>query len=240
MPTIWNLQIRAFFDKRPYARVIEFDPNTGHDVHKVRLTAQVPGRLSRILKDCTSNLRDALDHAVYAAAISLGAINPEKTGFPFANDATHLEDELTSWKFEEVPPEIHPCLRGFKPYPGENDILVALNRIRNPNTHRVIVPVGTASLGNSMSMFGANVGNMQLGYSRWDAAKNEVKYLRVDRGSKFQYEVRMAFDVTFGDVEIVGGQPIVGVLRKMAAEVDRVVLGIEAETARLKTAKGGP
>ena len=50
----------------------------------------------------------------------------------------------------------------------------------------------------------------------------------------------MAFDVTFGDVEIVGGQPIVGVLRKMAAEVDRVVLGIEAETARLKTAKGGP
>ena len=171
-------QIRAFFDKRPYARVIEFDPNTGHDVHKVRLTAQVPGRLSRILKDCTSNLRDALDHAVYAAAISLGAINPEKTGFPFANDATHLEDELTSWKFEEVPPEIHPCLRGFKPYPGENDILVALNRIRNPNTHRVIVPVGTASLGNSMSMFGANVGNMQLGYSRWDAAKNEVKYLQ--------------------------------------------------------------
>jgi hypothetical protein len=230
-------EIGAFFDKRPYTRVIDYDSDTRQDVHKIRLTAKLPGKLSRILKDCTSNLRDALDHAVYAAAVSLGVKHPKNTGFPFANDATHLDGELARWIFADVPPEIRSCLRGFKPYPGGNDILVALNRIRNPNTHRVIVPVGTANTGGSVSLQHGIVSEVVMGFSNWDASKNEIEYLRVGRNSQLQYQVQVTFDVTFGDIEIVGGQPVTGVLRKMASEVERVILGLEVETARLEAAK---
>ncbi len=56
------------------------------------------------------------DHAIYAAAITLSGGTPEKTGFPFANDAAHLQGELGTWKFADVPGELHPLLMSFKPY----------------------------------------------------------------------------------------------------------------------------
>jgi hypothetical protein len=230
-------EIKAFFDRRPYAHVVETDPKTLQQVYKIRLTAALPARLPAVLKDATSNLRDALDHAVYAAAVTLGVSEPTATGFPFANNEPHLYGELGTWKFTHVPQSIHPVLVSFKPYPGGNDLLVGLNRIRNPNTHRIIVPVGFATMGNEISIAHGTIGgNSQIGYSRWDAAKNEVEFMRLGQGSQMHYTVKASFDVTFGDLEFVGGKPVVATLRKIMAEVNRVVLALEAECARLKKA----
>lgn len=226
--------INAFFDRKPYAKVMDFDRETRQQIFKLRITAKLPSRVRLIFKDATSNLRDALDHAVYASAISLGIDDPEKTGFPFANDAAHLQGELGTWKFSDVPHDIHPILMSFNPYPGGNDLLVGLNRMRNPNTHRAIVPVAFADLGNSIGPAVMTVsGGGQFGYSRWDATKNEVEYMRMGLGSTFKGHVEFAFDVSFGDIEIVGGKPVIGTLREVEAEVSRVVLDLEAETARI-------
>jgi hypothetical protein len=229
-------EIKAFFDTKPYAQVVEQDRDTGQSVYKVRLTAKLPGRLGPILKDATSNLRDALDHAVYAAAVCLGVPDPKATGFPFANDARHLEGELSTWKFEHVPKEIRPVLMSFKPYPAGNDLLVGLNRIRNPNTHRVIVPVGFATLGNQLTVSSGLIKGGMIGYSRWDATKNEIEFMRLSPGSHMHFSVTVSFDVTFGDVEFFKGKPLVGTLTDIAAEVGRIVGSIEAETVRIMRA----
>lgn len=226
-------EIKAFFDRQPYAKVVDFDREANQHIYKLRITAKLPSPVRLIFKDATSNLRDALDHAVYASAVSLGVDDPEKTGFPFANDASHLQGELRTWKFSDVPQDIHPILMTFRPYPGGNDLLVGLNRMRNPNTHRVIVPVGFASMGNSISLGSGTLTSGQLGYSRWDAAKNEVEYMRLGFGSTFNAKVEFSFDVTFGDIEFVRDQPVVGVLRAIQAEVNRIILALEAETARI-------
>jgi hypothetical protein len=81
-------------------------------------------------------------------------------------------------------------------------------------------------------------GNSQIGYSRWLPATNEVEFMRIGLGSKIDYEVTVAFDVTFGDVEIVRGKPVLGTLREIMTEVDRIILVIEAETARIIAARG--
>jgi hypothetical protein len=227
-------EIKSFFDRKPCARVVDFDRETREYVFKFRLTAKLPSKIRLVFKDATSNLRDALDHAVYAAAISLGNATVEKTGFPFANDAAHLEGEFKTWKFSDVPKEIHPVLISFRPYPTGNDLLIGLNRMRNPNTHRVIVPVGFASSGNEITNFTGTIsGSGKLGYSLWDAAKNEVEYMRLGEGSKAKCDVSIAFDVTFGEVEVFAGKPVVLSLREIMTEVDRVVHGLEVETARI-------
>jgi hypothetical protein len=231
-----DTEINAFFASKPCARVVEHDPNTGDQIYKVRLTAKLPGRLRVILKDATSNLRDALDHAVYAAAVSLGVADPEKTGFPFANDALHLQGELGTWKFSHVPQSIHPILMSFKPYPGGNDLLVGLNRIRNPNTHRVIVPVGFATQSLAITGGAGLLTGGQIGYSRWHPATNEVEYMRLGAGSDFKHDVQITFDVAFGDVEFVRGKPVCPTLHEIMTEVNCIILGLEAETARIKRA----
>ncbi len=214
--------------------VVDFDRETRQEVYKFRLTAKLPSKVRLVFKDVTSNLRDALDHAVYAGAVALGVNSPKKTGFPFGNDAFHLASELSTWKFAHFPRELHPVLMSFKPYPGGNNLVIDLNRMRNPNTHRVIVPIGNASLGSEITNpVGKIVSPAELGYCKWDPLKDEVEYMRLGIGSEFKHDAKVAFDVTFADPSIMEGQPIVPALRAIHAEVNRIILGIEAETARI-------
>lgn len=227
-----HTRIQSFFDRKPYAPVIDFDSETGQDVHKIRLTAKLPGSLSVVFKDVITNLRDALDHAVYGSAVALGRVNPKNTKFPFADSGAEFEGEIMALK--DVPPVIRALLESFRPYKRGNETLWALNKLRNQKTHRIIVPLGVCSPGNEISVATMKiVPPAQMGYSRWDATKNEVEYMRVGRGSECKYEVTVAFDVGIGDVPVLAGMPVIATLNGLAAEVERIVLAIEAETARI-------
>lgn len=229
-------KINAFFERRPYALVVDVDRDTGQEVHKIRLTAKIPGSLIAIVKDATSNLRDALDHAVYASAVRLaGGGDPDNTGFPFARDAAGVAGELNGRRLRGNPPEIRPYLASLEPHETGNPILWALNRARNPNTHRILVPVGAASTGTSMRIIEIEAsGPSMIGMNKWLPATNEVEFMRLgSQGSKVEYEVQATFQVTFGEVDCLRGKEVLGALDAMASEVKRVVLGIKAETARI-------
>ena len=229
-----HARINAFFERKPYAPVIDYDHDTGQDVHKIRLTAKLPGKAIAVAKDALSNLRDCLDHAVYASACTL---KPGKaitrTAFPFAYDAAGVHDKLNR-EFIDISPEIRTLLEGLCPHKTGNQLLWGLNAARNVKTHRVLVPLAAAAMGNTLSAAEMNiVGGGQFGYSRWDAAKNEVEYLRVGRGSKVKNKVDMSFSVLFGDVEVFGGKDAVATLNAAAGEVQSILLAIEAETCRI-------
>ena len=216
-------------------RVVHDDPVARQKIHCVRIAGPaIPPKLTNIVKDAAGNLRDALDHAVYSAAVVIVGGEPKDTGFPFAKDAAGVQGELGSPRLAGNPPEIRPCLEGFQPYKGGNDALWAMNQIRNPNTHRFIVPVASAAMtrniGISEAMF---TGTSEFGYSRWDAAKNEVEFMRVSRDSYIDYQVRIAIGVTFEGIEAVAGKLLIPTLNLMASETERVVLAVEAECRRL-------
>jgi hypothetical protein len=226
-------RIKAFFDRQPYTRIIERDRDTDQDVHKIRLTAKIPGNISTITKDVFTNLRDALDHAVYASAVTIrpGA-TPNKTAFPFAEDAAGVHKKLNS-ELTDIPPDIRTFLEGFQPHKTGNQLLFGLNSTRNVKTHRVLVPIGAASTGFSGTIHEMVLTNGAFGYHRWDAVKNEVEYARLGQGSRMNGEITVSFDVVFGDVPHFGGQSAIRTLHTLAREVESVVLGIEAETNRI-------
>lgn len=228
-------RIREFFGRNPYARVIESDRSTGEILHKARLTAQLPGKFTAVLKDAISNLRDSLDHTVYASCIALGRTDPETTKFPFADTGRQFEGEL--WALKEVSPAIWQAIERFRPYQGGNDLLWALNKIRNTKTHRILVPVGHAPAGVQFPVLKAvSIPNAALEMkfcNVWDAAKNEVLYMRLPQGCELEYKVNIAFDVTFGDVPVLAGQPVIGVLSALINECERVLLSIEETCAEI-------
>jgi len=229
-----DAEIKAFFDRKPYTRVIELDRETGLYAHKIRLTAKLPGRIKAVVKDVASNLRDVLDHAVYGSAVALSGTNLDNTGFPFARDAAGVIGELNSKRLSGNPPEIRALLASFEPHATGNQLLWGLNRIRVPNTHRILVPVGLATLSSTISEGSGTVtSGSQLGYCRWDTTKNEVEYLRLGPGSTFDYKIEISFDVTFENVEALSGEPAISALHAMTSEVERILSAIEAETARI-------
>src|SRR5690349_14130485 len=82
---IENIKTRskAFFDQQPYVRVVESNPKTGDEVHKVKLTAKVPGRLTTTTFHVLNGLRAALDQTVHAACATLGITKLKVVYFPF-------------------------------------------------------------------------------------------------------------------------------------------------------------
>lgn len=229
-----DTRIKAFFDRQPYTNVIEHDSDTRENVYKIRLTAKIPGSLAAVAKDAFSNLRDCLDHTVYASAAS---VHPERgngrTAFPFAYDAAGVHDKLNR-ELTDVPPDIRSLLEGFRPYKGGNEVLWSLNQTRNTKTHRMLVPLGAASIGNSINFTNAVInGSAKIGYNRWDPEKNEVEFLRMGAGSQFQCEANVSFEVLLGDVEGLGGKPAVATLNALSREVEGILMAIEAETARI-------
>ncbi len=240
-----NAAITAFFNTRPHSTAIYPDNDAKQTVYAIRLTAQLPESLTVIAKDAAGNLRDALDHAVYACACDLAGGEPKNTGFPFAKNAAGVRGELNGDRLRGNPPAIRPLLEGFCPHEGGNDLLWGLNSIRNPNTHRILVPVGQAITHQSLGIESATItGNSQIGYSRWNAAKNEVEYMRLGFGSNAKFNVQAAFTVSFEGVNALSGKPVIPVLNAIGSEVERVVLAIEAETNRLlaegQNAHGAP
>lgn len=223
--------VRKFSSSRPYKNANFFNPFSGEQIYKVQMTGQFPPMLPAILKDCLGNMRDALDHAVYGSAVELGANDPTKTAFPFGASEDDVKRDLNK-KYKDIPEKMKSYLLTFKPYSGGNDLLVSLNNLRNPTTHRIVVPLGTAH-SNSIFIDSGVITSGQLGYSKWHPSTNEIEYARLGRGSKLSHAVSFEFDAVFENAQGLSGRSVGKTLNEMLTEVTRVVDAIADETGRL-------
>lgn len=236
-----DASFKAFLETKPYARAIDLDPDTGEQVHKVRLVAKLPRRAEAILKDAASNLRDALDHAVHCSALILDSSFPNCTGFPFATHPNGVAGELESDRLKGIHPEIRALLAGFEPYETGNKLLWGLNRIRVPTTHRMLIPMLIAPdgvfIGPGTFRMVTDGTSPKIGYSKWNPAENEVEYMRLPGNATAEYEVNLTVRVVLDNIPALADQEVVSALYAIASEVDRIVSAIEAETHRVFTAR---
>jgi hypothetical protein len=88
-------QIDNFVHDKPWAYVIENDPVTRHQRHKIRFARWLPPIFPCIVFDAVNNLRAVLDQSGYASAIASGKSNPKRTNFPFCDDPSGLDDNIS-------------------------------------------------------------------------------------------------------------------------------------------------
>jgi len=225
-------KINSFVESRPYARVAEVDPRQPNCVvFKLKLTRDLPDELALITSDAIDNLRAVLDHACYTVAISSGNATAKEAYFPFAGTVERFENALRG-RCKDIPQDIYPLLRGFKPYKGGNDLLYTLNTICVTGKHKMLISVGHTVI-RDRTRFNAATGYMRMPQSTWDGANNEIVIAAVGIGTQFEYDVDFQFFVTFNEVEGIDGQEVLRVLNALASEVERVLLALEAETRRL-------
>jgi hypothetical protein len=227
-------EIKAFIQEDPYKQIIEPDPDRAeHLLHKFKLTKELPASLPEIVGDVVSNMRDALDHAMYAVAFASGCPTPKEAYFPFAGTSERYEAAIKG-RCRDVPQEIWPLLRTFQAYKGGNDTLFALNAVCNADKHTMLTPIGTAFLRPYTSVKGKGYWSMRLPeHSVWDRTKQEVVFLEACTDTELYYEIGFVFFVAFNEIEIVDGEPVLPVLDAFGGEVDRVLSEIEAESNRL-------
>ena len=226
-------QIRAFFDPTPYARVVEHNPKTGFDTHKLKLTKKFPESLSRRAAHIAADLRSTLDQAGFACAKASGNTRLKNTYFPFAPTVADI-DRVIRGRCKDLPPEIVTLFRSFNAYRGGDDLLWALNEIANSRKHRIIVPIGQGTGGGMIKNFRCPGRLKSMGFPpRWDTIKNEVILCEVAHDSNTTYNLSISFYVGFGKIDVVGGKPVDRVLNALSSKVSGILSATEAEATRI-------
>jgi hypothetical protein len=131
-----------FKAEHPHEVAVETDSEPGYKIHKFRFAKPVPyGSFSVVIGDAITNLRAALDHAIYACAIANGAAAESfaACNFPFSSDAAHFDSKVNGCK--TVPEDIRTRLRTFRAYKGGHEALWALNNMCNRDKHALVTPI---------------------------------------------------------------------------------------------------
>lgn len=228
---------QRYFKKQPYVRVIEPHTDGFSQAHKIKIRRRLPDRLTDVAYEALEALRSALDQTAYAVAVLCGASRPDLIHFPITDDPAQFESTIRG-RCKDLPPDIVTLFRSFQAYPGGNDLLVALNRVRRQGFHRLLKPVGNGFLaatgegmilrGGSDAAYPTSVPNMV-----WDSEKDEMVYGIVGPGGEFGYKINFTFTISFGEVEGLAGAPVVPALRELANQVERIILATEAESKRI-------
>jgi hypothetical protein len=229
--------LQRFYKKQPYVRVIETHTDGMSQALKIKLRRQIPDRYTDIAYEALEALRSALDQTAYAAAVCCNHTRPDLVHFPVTDDPAQFENTVRG-RCKDLPPEIVTLFRSFHAYPGGNDLLVALNRIRRQGFHRILEPVGSGFLAATgvqgtikagpIAEYPTYVPNMV-----WDSEKDEMIYGVVGPGGEFKYEIQFTFTVTFGEVEGLAGAPVVPALRELVRLVEGIILATESEARRI-------
>ncbi|MFT0547876.1 hypothetical protein ACMHYO_16295 [Allopusillimonas ginsengisoli] len=227
-------QVAIFFDSQPYQRVVEHDARTRSDTHKIKMTRQIPGQFRSKARHIASDIRSSLDHIGYASAIATGKSKPKKASFPFARSA----DEATNVRkrnCQDLPDEIFDVFWSFQPYLGGDNILWALNELANCNKHRSIVPVGQGLSGAQMiHNFSCDGICHELAFpSQWDTEKSEAILCVVDNAANTNYNIQLGFDIWFGEIDVLRGQPVIPVLKYFEKLARNIVRAADSEGVRI-------
>jgi hypothetical protein len=196
----------------------------------IRVAKPVPPELKQIAFDVVANLRAALDQAVFASTMAIRGKELDGTKFPFGDDAKGASDNAKG-KCKDVPHDVVDYLLRFEPYRMGNPLLWGLNKLRNTKSHRMLVPV----VGDVSFQWTADPDS----HPGWDAATGTFKQSLKPAQRTGVYAALSSFrlEILIG-TGAFRGEPAAGIFGRLLGEVERVVSGIEAETARLLRERG--
>jgi hypothetical protein len=226
--------INDFLKKAQYARCVEMDADGVIEIHSLRIAGRLPSLCEDIAAEALLALRSCLDQAGYASAIAEGKLAPEHTYFPIAHRGSPGSlDNLVKGNCKNLPKEIQALFRGFNAYPGGNDVLCALNEMRNA-VHTVFAPTVIFIGGRRIHIPAGSTADWRIiDPPRWDSDKNEIVFLRTPQGTELDYNAQFSLLVAFDEVESVAGVPAVEVLRTIYDEVADILAATQAECRRI-------
>jgi hypothetical protein len=223
-----------FYRSNPYQIVAEDDPQTGQRTLKIgNQPAPIPTAVPLILGDAVHAIRASLDYFANAAVPA----PTEETAFPVPRQdrvptARDLRS-LVNGKVAGASKQLRQALYALQPYPGgDGEYVWLVHHLDAVDKHRLLVTTGVA-----YSSFILDVVAILRGVSE---ETKDLPAMPVDIRPAERYPVepgtplliagrdffdlnpdlKFAFQVAFGEPQILVGEPVVPTLRRLLDEVD--------------------
>jgi hypothetical protein len=220
-----------------YEIITHTDPKTREKVVKLRLKHRFPPKIRNLASSILKELRLALDQAFCESAVALGRKNAKGIYFPFGRDPENLKDEVKRKCVNVDQRLIDYCLT-FKPHYGadSNGVLWSMSSLAG-STHQTSIGAGyqdTTSFGEAIVQA---TGPLQIIINKWNDLHNELEVARLTPGSELHLKdnFTLRLQIVFaGRSHALSYRPLVPSLYQLLGIVQGIVLGIEAETARIR------
>jgi hypothetical protein len=244
-----DLQARyeRFQENEPYRAVRDDEPDTGDLVWRVKVSEQPPLPWSAIIGDCVHNLRSCLDLLICEIVRARGKRVTDDTGFPIFRSADVFESDHAR-KVQGVPKAAVDLIKEAEPYQGADNPFWQLHQLDIADKHKLLVPVGmahastintytladvldaypdatTINLSEIPTAQGIGIVVPKLTFPLEDGAEiyRIPATLREDPIAQMNMNPEFEFEVPFGEVEVVKGQPLIPTLLQLIQFVDRFI-----------------
>ena len=205
---------------------------------RAQFGAPVGDVIAPIIFDLFNAFRSALDHAVYAATVSVTKKpKPRSTKFPFGETEAGARSEFGRGA-ADVPLELQDVLVASQPFrlDGTDNLLWSFNKIRNRGVHRLIEPtipglnsieIGPSSIHRALRI------SWKLAISnQWDEKNNALELVRV-RDATNDLNVRVSLALAFGAETELAGKQLRQILPMIKVKVQSIVDQIAKKTNEL-------
>lgn len=227
-------RIEAFLRSEKRSGGVERDPKTGDQLLYIQFESDIPPKISLDVRAVTRDLRDALDHAVYASAVAVSGGEPKRTKFLAADTPEGIQGDIRRGRCNDVHPDIVGFMEREGAHQAGNRTIWALNQFRNDNTHKAVTLSAIESSGFGIGN-GSGSFKMISTMSEWRSTIRRLYFARCSADSKFNFQIDPMVEIRMHKSLRLSQEAAVPALGKIADEVKRIVMAIEAETVRILT-----
>jgi hypothetical protein len=208
----------------------EFDPKTRKDLLKVRFKTDFPAKLALQAKRVFGELRDALDHALYASAqVTTRKPDPKRCKFPFGDTPAAIEKEIIE-RCDDLHADVLKIVIANAPHEAGNRTLWAMNKVRNRDSHKILSPSVAVSRGIGITTIMG--GGTFDTFSEWRATQRELHFGRMRLFPNSQVQINPVFQIGLDTAFGFGNDSAVAVFKNTHAVVTALVDQIENATIR--------
>jgi len=228
-------EVRLFLEGKPYVIGTRGDPETGRRIYYLVSVREPALGLAAMVGDVLQNLRSALDHLAYQLVLvgTRGVTPSRRVYFPIADDGTKYKTEKPG-RVKGMRQDAIDAIDALKPYKGGNDPLWRLHRLSIVDKHRLLIAVGSAFRSINVApllerQFPGVAGKVTLPPLWLKPADRLFPLKQGDElfadlpDTEVVDKVGFAFDLAFGEPQVVEGEPLLPTLQGMADLVDKIV-----------------
>lgn len=207
----------------------ELVSQTGEFLGYVQFPTPIPAKISMQIRSIAGDLRDALDHAVYASSVSIFGGEPENTKFLVAETEEKILKESKGKRFKAVHPDIVSFMIKENACRSGNSAVFSLSQFRNRNTHRAVL-LANAGAGSIQLTKCKGIASI-LAMSEWRTTSHRLYFVRFSvTGPIFNLSLRPTIEVRAHPRFGTGDKSATSWLASTLIEVGRICAEIEKRT----------
>jgi hypothetical protein len=223
-------QIQRFLDNEPYGTSVDNDPQTGENVHRVKLSAEIPDDFPLIIGDAVHSLRSSLDHLACQLAVANGGTIGRQS-FPIFETAAKYKG-MKPTQVEGISPAAISLFETVQPYQSGYEAIWKLHDLDNTDKHRLLVVAAFDVVGILWSLgkrwpydairpedvLGVNIrgpGLLQDG--------TEIGRVPPDYASDMDVYSGLTALIAFREPKIVEREPVLPLLTQLTCLVEQII-----------------